>query len=195
MYLNDEDRERVMKRLECHPRLGKKIDALQGTYVIDIFVMQKGGEIMFFFELENGGIDDFSYKKCARTALREAYAEDLNAWIEYQWKDKEIMICPLTNIELHYDDKKSWNVDHISPTFNKIVELWLNERNLDWDTIPLIENENLYGKILPDEEKKSFSDFHDQQTRIRSGSTKFLRILSKSGHIELNKSNVQQIHS
>jgi len=76
----------------------------------------------------------------------------------------------------------------------KIVEDWFLEKNLSWETVPLIESD-LYGKILPPDVRESFSDFHDQITGARSGSKLCLRIVSKIEHEKLNKTNIQNIYS
>jgi len=198
-YLTEEDMNFVLRRFDFHETANVKIEKLGGTYVKDIYVSIKGVDFCFFIEVENGKSDDFSIMKCfgsketniklsVRKALREAVLGDINAWIVIQWNGKEELTCALSGEILSKHDLKKWNVDHIYP-FCDIVKDWLEIKNLKMEEIPLQEENNLFaswGRMMTPEFRKSFSDYHDEITGVRSGRTDKLRIIHLDAHAKLN---------
>lgn len=182
IWINKEDSEMLLDLLTLHKEYeSKKGVGICGFKVQEMEWKQRG----FVLYRIDGSHTDFSYLKCLnpptliqmiKQACRSAIEEDIIYFKKQQFDLNPIIICPLTNLKTTF---YSSHVDHHNPTFKKIFDEWIKDKNINSEDINPSEDNSIKTYFVNKELTESFRLFHNSIAE--------LRILSPKGNLEREK--------
>ena len=183
IWLPKEDKEFLVELLKNHPRYEiKKGKGIKG------FKIRKGVFNQKMFELYriDNSFTDFSYLRCLndlsfeaqiKSSCREAIEKDILNF-KIRKFEKEKVFCEVSGIELSFNN---CHVDHFSPTFKQIYELWRIQVNIsknDLSSKKSIDNEERIW-FTNEKLRNHFRTFHNSICN--------LKIVSPQINLEVNK--------
>lgn len=179
--LNTDDFEFIYGLLEMHPDNVSKKGI--GIRTIKINKDKVWGTTRCFYLIRIDNTEtDFSYKKCLTPSIHKDPKKNFRAsgrsaiWEQIinfsnqqflQLDNNEKIKCELTGVLLN---KNQVAVDHTPPiTFDKIVDDFIKDRNLDIITIEYVGfNDNEFRREFKDKSiKDDFSRYHKQVAKLR----------------------------
>lgn len=130
----------------------------------------------FWLERIDGTKTDFSFHQCVslpsplrdfKAACRRAIAPSIINLKQKYFSGINECSCPLLGITMTMSTS---HVDHMSPnTFEKILNDFIKEFNIDVEAVPLVEhNDGKIGNCFDDVNfEKEWVDFHDRRAKLR----------------------------
>jgi hypothetical protein len=118
---------------------------------------------------------DFSYHACIRTpppltkfmkACRTAIKDQIEAFRAAAFAQQDVLLCELTN---EFIALGNCHVDHVNPQFQNIVAAFIEEKQIDANSIELQSDEvcGRYIRFRDEAMATSFANFHKKVAKLR----------------------------
>ena len=177
------DESFLLELLKRHPHYKEKT----GAGIVNFGRAFGFGNGYFIINRKDGSHTDFSWTACLHGAnkrkdvfgaLRAAIAYQINNFLDSEFKDRQLIVCPLTGENV---TRRSCHVDHVPPsTFQNLAETWLSLNRMTLDDLEIISALDGLGHVLKNQDNiRGWQAYHLKNA--------VLRVVSSFGNLSTAK--------